>query len=138
MIPKSEILIDKKIKENPEKIDVLLSTLPEEIRKKIKEMAWEYTEREAFQAMESVVFNLNTMHSRAGAQVPFTSINIGTDTSKEGRLITRCLLEAYKKGLGKGEQPIFPNIIFKVKKGVNFYPNDQTMTYFYYQWKQVA
>ena len=124
MIPKSEILIDKKIKENPEKIDVLLSTLPEEIRKKIKEMAWEYTEREAFQAMESVVFNLNTMHSRAGAQVPFTSINIGTDTSKEGRLITKCLLEAYKKGLGKGEQPIFPNIIFKVKKGVNFYPND--------------
>ena len=59
-------------------------------------------------------------NSRAGAQVPFTSVNIGTDTSKEARLITKCLLEAYNAGLGHGEQPLFPNIIFKVKNGVNY------------------
>lgn len=90
---------------------------------KIKQIAWENTEKETFQAMESLVFNLNSMHARAGAQVPFTSINIGTDTSKEGRLVSKMLLLAYEKGLGKGEQPIFPNIIFKVKSGVNFEPD---------------
>ena len=86
----------------------------------LKTKAWEKTERETFQAMEAVVHNLNTMHARAGAQVPFTSVNIGTDTSKEGRLVCKCLLEAYKKGLGKGEQPLFPNIIFKIRKGINW------------------
>lgn len=104
--------------------EVSLDLFSEEDREKIKKMAWEYTKKEAYQAMEGVVFNLNTMHSRAGAQVPFTSINIGTDTSREGRLIAKCLLKAYKKGLGRGEQPIFPNIIFKVKKGVNALPGD--------------
>lgn len=89
---------------------------------KIKKIAWENTEKETYQAMEALIFNLNSMHSRAGAQVPFTSINIGTDTSKEGRLVSKMLLLAYERGLGKGEQPIFPNIIFKVKSGVNFEP----------------
>lgn len=82
------------------------------------------SKEDIFQAMEALIYNLNSMHSRAGAQVPFSSINLGTDTSKEGRLVTEALLLAYEKGLGRGENPIFPNIIFKVKAGVNFYPTD--------------
>lgn len=88
----------------------------------IEKLAWEKTEEETLQAMEGVVFNLNTMHSRAGAQIPFSSINIGTGITKEERLITKCLLLAYEKGLGKGEQPLFPNIVFKVKSGINYEP----------------
>ena len=76
------------------------------------------------QAMQALIHNLNTMHSRAGAQVPFSSINYGTDTSPEGRLVTRMLLESTMDGLGAGETPIFPVQIFKVKEGVNFYPQD--------------
>ncbi len=82
------------------------------------------TDFEIYQAMEALVYNLNSMHSRAGAQVPFSSINLGCDTSLAGRRITRSLLEAYEKGLGRGETPIFPNIIFRLKKGVNFLPED--------------
>ena len=74
--------------------------------------------------MEALIYNLNSMHSRAGAQVPFSSINIGTDTSPEGRLITRSLLLAHERGLGHGETPIFPNIIFRIKKGINLDPGD--------------
>jgi ribonucleoside-triphosphate reductase len=84
----------------------------------------EDTEKQTFQAMEGFIHNLNTMHSRAGAQVPFTSINFGTDTSKSGRLVSKYLLEATMKGLGKGETPIFPISIFKVKEGVNYNPED--------------
>ncbi len=82
------------------------------------------TKKETFQALEALVHNLNTMHSRAGAQVPFTSINFGTDTSPEGRLVSQALLEATWNGLGKGETPIFPISIFKVKEGVNYNPED--------------
>ena len=82
------------------------------------------SEDEVYQAMEALIYNLNSMHSRAGAQVPFSSINLGTDTSREGRMITRCLLLAHERGLGRGETPIFPNIIFRVKKGINFDPGD--------------
>jgi ribonucleoside-triphosphate reductase len=74
--------------------------------------------------MEGFIHNLNTMHSRAGAQVPFTSINFGTDTTPEGRLATKMVLEAIWNGLGKGETPIFPISIFKVKEGVNYNPKD--------------
>ncbi len=81
-------------------------------------------ERETYQAMEALVHNLNTMHSRAGAQVPFSSLNYGTDTSPEGRMVTRNLLLATEAGLGHGETPIFPVSIFKVKEGVNFSPED--------------
>ena len=91
---------------------------------KVIEDAKKDTERQTFQAMEGFVHNLNTMHSRAGAQVPFTSINFGTDTTPEGRLVSKMLLEATMKGLGKGETPIFPISIFKVKEGVNFNPTD--------------
>ena len=82
------------------------------------------SEDEVYQAMEALIYNLNSMHSRAGAQVPFSSINLGTDTSPEGRMITRALLLAHERGLGRGETPIFPNIIFRVKKGVNLEPDD--------------
>lgn len=80
--------------------------------------------RKTYQAMEAFVHNLNTMHSRAGAQVPFSSINYGTDTSPEGRLVIECVMKATEAGLGFGETPIFPIQIFKVKEGVNYNPED--------------
>src|SRR5512145_1488156 len=82
------------------------------------------SEFDVYQAMEALIYNLNSMHSRAGAQVPFSSVNLGCDTSPEGRMVTKCLLEAYEKGLGCGETPIFPNIIFRIKEGINFKPGD--------------
>lgn len=82
------------------------------------------SEDEVYQAMEALVFNLNSMHSRAGAQVPFSSLNLGCDTSQGGRLASKCLLEAYEAGLGRGETPVFPNIIFRVKAGINASPGD--------------
>lgn len=82
------------------------------------------TDRRTYQAMEAFVHNLNTMHSRAGAQIPFSSINYGTDTSPEGRLVIKNLLLATEAGLGNGETPIFPIHIFKVKEGVNYNPED--------------
>ncbi|MBR5418726.1 anaerobic ribonucleoside triphosphate reductase [Candidatus Saccharibacteria bacterium] len=84
----------------------------------------EDTEHQTLQAMEGFVHNLNTMHSRAGAQVPFTSINFGTDTTPEGRLVSKMLLEATMNGLGHHETPIFPISIFKVKEGINYNPGD--------------
>jgi ribonucleoside-triphosphate reductase len=77
-----------------------------------------------YQAMEAFVHNLNTMHSRAGAQTPFSSINYGTDTSPEGRLVIKNLLLATESGLGNGETPIFPIHIFKVKDGINYKDGD--------------
>ncbi|MCL2186426.1 MAG: anaerobic ribonucleoside-triphosphate reductase [Treponema sp.] len=91
---------------------------------KIKTLALEHTKEETFQAMEGFIYNLNTMHSRAGAQVPFSSINLGTDTSEAGRMVIECFLLAYEKGLGKGESPLFPNICFKLKEDVNFEKGD--------------
>lgn len=86
--------------------------------------AMEKTTRDTYQAMEGFIHNLNTMHSRAGAQVPFSSINYGTDTSWEGRLAVQQLLLATEAGLGHGETPIFPIQIFRVKEGVNYNPGD--------------
>lgn len=82
------------------------------------------SDEEIFQAMEALIYNLNSMHSRAGAQVPFSSLNLGLETSPEGRAVIKNLLLAYEKGLGHGENPIFPNIIFRVKKGVSMNPDD--------------
>ena len=92
--------------------------------KEVVEASGEDVKRETLQAMEGFIHNLNTMHSRAGAQVPFTSINFGTDTTPAGRLVSEYLLEATENGLGKGETPIFPISIFKVKSGVNYEPDD--------------
>ena len=82
------------------------------------------TDRTTFQAMEALVHNLNTMHSRAGAQTPFSSINYGMDTSAEGRMVIKNILLATEEGLGSGETPIFPVQIFRVKEGVNYNPGD--------------
>ncbi|MEG0021498.1 MAG: anaerobic ribonucleoside triphosphate reductase [Bacilli bacterium] len=82
------------------------------------------TDRITYQAMEAFIHNLNTMHSRAGAQVPFSSINFGTDTSPEGRMITKNYLLSADAGLGRSETPIFPISIFKVKEGINYNPCD--------------
>ena len=82
------------------------------------------TEKQCYQAMEGIVHNLNTLNSRAGAQTPFSSINLGTDTSNAGRMVTKNLLLALEAGLGNGETSIFPIVIFKVKEGVNYFPED--------------
>ncbi len=82
------------------------------------------TDRATYQAMEALVHNLNTMHSRAGAQIPFSSINYGMDTTPEGRMVIKNVLLATEAGLGNGETPIFPIHIFKVKEGVNYNPGD--------------
>ena len=92
--------------------------------------AIEKTDKDTYQAMESFIHNLNTMHSRAGAQVPFSSINFGTDTSVEGRMVIKNFLLATEAGLGKGETPIFPVSIFKVKEGVNFNEKDPSYDLF--------
>ncbi len=86
--------------------------------------SYKKTNRITYQAMEAFVHNLNTMHSRAGAQVPFSSINFGTDTSLEGRMVMENYLLAVEAGLGHSETPIFPISIFKVKEGINYNPED--------------
>ncbi|MEE1037244.1 MAG: anaerobic ribonucleoside-triphosphate reductase, partial [Oscillospiraceae bacterium] len=86
--------------------------------------AYKKTDRDTKQAMEGFVHNLNTMHSRAGAQTPFSSINYGTDVSPEGRMVIRNILLALDAGLGHGETCIFPIHIFKVKEGVNYNESD--------------
>ena len=107
----------------------LLSTrFGESLADKIQKFAIRHAEagtnRSTYQAMEALIHNLNTMHSRAGAQVPFSSINYGTDTTPEGRLIIKNILLATDAGLGNGETPIFPIHIFKVKEGINYNPGD--------------
>ncbi len=87
-------------------------------------IAMKETDMATYQAMESLIHNLNTMNSRAGAQVPFSSINYGTCTSLEARMATRNLLKVTEIGLGNGETAIFPVQIFKVKEGVNYLPAD--------------
>lgn len=82
------------------------------------------TDRATYQAMEAFIHNLNTMHSRAGAQTPFSSINYGMDTSPEGRMVMKNVMLATEAGLGNGETPIFPIQIFRVKDGVNFNPGE--------------
>lgn len=91
---------------------------------KARRRACAYTDKETFQAMEGFVHNLNTMHSRAGAQTPFSSINYGTDVSPEGRMAIKNILLATNAGLGHGETAIFPIHIFKVKEGVNYNESD--------------
>ena len=97
---------------------------------KIVNKAIELTDKEAYQAMEAMIHNLNTMHSRAGAQVPFSSINYGTDTSEEGRMVTKNILLATDAGLGNGETPIFPIQIFKLKEGINYNKEDRNYDLF--------
>lgn len=95
-----------------------------EIFTKAYDKAFAKADKITYQAMEAFIHNLNTMHSRAGAQVPFSSVNFGTDTSTEGRMVIRNFLLATSAGLGKGETPIFPISIFKVKEGINYNEED--------------
>ena len=90
----------------------------------IYQLACESVEEETHQAMEALIHNFNTLHSRAGAQVPFSSINYGMDTSPEGRLVIREVLRAIWQGLGNGETAIFPISVFQLKAGVNYNPED--------------
>lgn len=86
--------------------------------------AYKETDKATYQAMEALVHNLNTMHSRAGAQIPFSSINYGLDTTPEARLVMKNVLLATEAGLGNGETPIFPIHIFRIKEGINYNPGD--------------
>jgi len=103
-------------------------TVTDDEANKIQEFTYRFAKKETvkktYQAMEGFLHNLNTMHSRAGAQVPFSSINFGTDTSSEGRLVVEQFLLSVEAGLGNGETAIFPISIFKVKEGINYNPED--------------
>ena len=116
------------LKVEADKLDEKLSQVSKEEIERLQQKAIKFADREivrkTYQAMEALIHNLNTMHSRAGAQVPFSSINYGTDTSLEGRLVMKSILEATDAGLGNGETPIFPIQIFKVKEGVNYNEGD--------------
>ena len=107
---------------------ILVDKYGEKLAGKLQRFAFKHaeseTDRATFQAMEALIHNLNTMHSRAGAQIPFSSLNYGTDTSPEGRMVMKNILKATDNGLGNGETPIFPIQIFKVKEGVNYNPGD--------------
>lgn len=109
-------------------LELLTEKFGEELANKLQKFAYKRankeTDRAVYQAMEAFVHNLNTMHSRAGAQIPFSSINYGTDTTPEGRLIIKNVLLATEAGLGNGETPIFPIHIFKVKDGINYNTTD--------------
>ena len=109
-------------------MSLLADAYGEERAKRIQKFAYDHaqkeTDRACYQAMEALVHNLNTMHSRAGAQIPFSSINYGTDISPEGRLVIKNVLLATEAGLGNGETPIFPIHIFKVKEGINYNQED--------------
>ena len=108
--------------------EYLLAFTDEKTANKIQQFAYKTsvkeTDRATYQAMEALIHNLNTMNSRAGAQTPFSSINYGTDTTIEGRMVIKNVLLAQEAGLGNGETPIFPIHIFKVKEGVNYNPTD--------------
>lgn len=121
--------ISPDIDEIVDKYDLILSKYVDESNTRSvieKALSWakKETNRETYQAMEALVHNLNTMNSRAGAQVPFSSINYGTDTTQEGRMVIENILLANEAGLGHGETPIFPIHIFKVKEGINYNPED--------------
>ncbi len=108
--------------------ELLLKHTDADTAKKVQAFAVKHAEKETnratYQAMEALIHNLNTMNSRAGAQTPFSSINYGTDTSPEGRMVIKNVLLAQEAGLGNGETPIFPIHIFKIKDGVNYNPTD--------------
>ncbi|MCR4890165.1 MAG: anaerobic ribonucleoside triphosphate reductase [Ruminococcus sp.] len=108
--------------------ELLIKLTDSDTAKRIQEFsrknAEKETDRATYQAMEALIHNLNTMNSRAGAQTPFSSINYGTDTTPEGRMVIKNVLLAQEAGLGNGETPIFPIHIFKIKDGINYNPTD--------------
>ena len=92
---------------------------------RLEQHAINKTVNRVHQAMEAFIHNMNTIHSRGGNQVVFSSINYGTDTSAEGRCIMREILESTYEGVGNGETAIFPIQIWKKKRGVNYLPEDR-------------
>ncbi len=125
----TKVLDDKVLEKSLEKIDALealemIDIKDKDFDKTIFELAIEKTDHETYKAMVGFIHNLNTMHSRAGAQVPFSSINFGTDTSEAGRMVIKNYLLALESGLGNHETPIFPIAIFKIKEGVSYNPQD--------------
>jgi len=108
----------------PHLIDLFLTKIREQDYKVVYDRALRETKKQTHQAMEALIGNLNTMNSRAGAQTPFTSINYGSDTSPEGRMVIRAVLQATLEGLGNGETPIFPIQVFRLHKGVNYDAGD--------------
>ncbi|MEG2985669.1 MAG: anaerobic ribonucleoside triphosphate reductase [Peptostreptococcaceae bacterium] len=125
---KVSIKIDDSYKKIEKEELIQKFNIDSKVAEKIQKFAWKEankeTDRNTYQAMEAFIHNLNTMHSRAGAQVPFSSVNFGTDTSEEGRLVIKNLLLSVEKGLGNGETAIFPILIFKVKEGINLNDGD--------------
>ncbi len=112
-------------KKNPDAVKAIETIVGNtKLAEKIYRQACREVEEETHQAMEALIHNFNTLHSRAGAQVPFSSINYGMDTSPEGRLATREVLNAIEAGLGNSETPIFPISVFQLKSGVNYNPED--------------
>ena len=102
----------------------ILHIWPECPLDQLEEKTQEKLAEQLKQAMQIVVYNLNSMHSRAGSQVPFSTINVGKPRDKYAAMVCAAFLTEFERGLGKGEPAIFPNIVFHVKKGVNFYPQD--------------
>jgi anaerobic ribonucleoside-triphosphate reductase len=140
ILQKKELCLEKKamLKENIKTInlesnpsgDWFFEKFIEEVPLDSRELSYVYqqalkkTEKATFQAMESFVHNLNSMQSRAGAQVPFTSVNFGTDVSPEGRMVTKSFLLAAEEGMGRGETAIFPVSVFRMKEGINVKSSD--------------
>ena len=110
----------------------------EEAKALVKQLAVNRTVKRVHQAMESFVHNMNTIHSRGGNQVVFSSINYGTDTSPEGRCVIREILNTTFDGVGNGETAIFPIQIWKKKKGVSYLPKDPNYDLYCYACKVSA
>ena len=105
---------------------------------RLKQHAINKTVNRVHQSMEAFIHNMNTIHSRGGNQVVFSSINYGTDTSAEGRCIMRELLQSTYEGVGNGETAIFPIQIWKKKRGVNFLPEDRNYDLYKFACKVTA
>ena len=122
-LDRKELVIERTLEEFRKHSDCKLS-LDESTGAMIMNYVWkvavENTDQQTYQAMEALIHNLNTMHSRAGAQVPFSSLNYGMCTEPEARMAVKNLLLATEAGLGNGETPIFPIQIFRVKEGINY------------------
>ena len=106
--------------------------------KKYIQLAINNTVERVHQSIDAYIHNMNTIHSRGGNQVVFSSINYGTDTSPEGRCIIREMLASTEKGVGNGETPIFPIQIWKKKRGVNYLPQDRNYDLYQYACKVTA
>ena len=113
----AELFAEHGVSEHVPEFSVIAESIPC-IMDRMLPFARRRTERDTFQAMEATVHNLCTLSSRAGGQVPFSSVNLGTDISEEGRMVTRNLFLATEAGLGSGETAVFPISVMKMKKGV--------------------